>query len=226
MSSLLESLEEHLATTIAWFPYILTVTIASMAVLTMNIPFMMFTIGLIFIVLITWPLGIGLHYATTFTSRFKVPLWSPGSKCSIVPPIIGSDSQLQSIFVPSTWILVLTFTLTYMMQSAAYTFDTNGLPPWLTDEQKISASNGMILAIFVICILGVWLSIHRYFTGCEELVPVLMGMIFGVGGSIAWYTIANKCPRWIGDFFGISARFPLNVSVIPDGAQAQCVAQS
>lgn len=226
MASLLESLEEHLAITIAWFPYILTITIASMAVLTMNIPFMMFTVGLLLVILVTWPIGIGLHHLTTFLSRGKVPLWAPGTKCGVVPPIIGADSSLRSIFVPSTWMLVFSFTIAYMLQSAIALLNDGGLPPWLTDDQSLAASNAANVAVCVSIILLLWLMIHRYFTGCEEIVPVIMGVAFGVAGSVGWYQLANTCPRWIADFFGISARFPLNVSVLPAGVSAQCSATS
>lgn len=285
---ILESLQEQLAITVAWLPFLLAVTIGTMGILTMNVPFMMFTAGLLGTLLGATALGKFLHVVTNFASlgrvplllvvvvgvigiitigamgilsmnaQFmmiagillgivlgsavlgkllnivtdsaslgRVPLWTPAPRCGVMPPVIPGDLKSVSIFVPSAWVMAVSFMLMYIFLAGAEMLRPGGLPPWITDgnhpEELQNARNTAVKILFTVGIVALWIILHRIFlTGCESPIPAILGLAFGTSAAYGWYKVAQACPRWIADIFGITARYPPAAATF-DG-EAECSA--
>lgn len=227
IATIIESLQEQLAITVAWLPFLLAATIGALGILTMNVPFMMFTAGLLGTLLIGTGLGNLLHIVTNFVSRGRVPLWTPAPRCGVMPPVIPADLKQVSIFVPSAWVVMVIFTLMYVFLAATEMLRPGGLPPWIVDgnhpEEQQQARNTAVTILFTVSIVALWILLHRLFlTGCESPVPAILGLVIGGGAAYGWYRVAQTCPRWIADIFGITARYPPAVAGV--GATVECSA--
>jgi hypothetical protein len=226
MQGILDILQDQLAITIAWLPFLLASTIGLLAILTMNVPFMMFTAGLVGTMIGGTVLGKVLHVVTNFLMRGRVPVWTPAPRCGVMPPVLPDDVQSISVFVPSPWIMAVTFMFVYIFQAGAEMLQPGGLPPWIDDgahpEELNNAQNTAVIILFTVGIVAAWILLHRMFlTGCESPVPAILGLVVGGVSAYGWYQIARTCPRWIADIFGITARFPPAATGL-DGASAQC----
>jgi len=121
--------------------------------------------------------------------------------CSLLPVARGDDSYSA---VPSVWVAVSSFFATFIFMNAANIYTQT---PARINKEKLAVQQrkGMgLISMLAVALLFVFLIIPRYWTSCETILGVVLGLIIGHAGGAAWWKILDACgPDVYPDIHGV-----------------------
>ena len=184
------------------FPNIITATLFVLGIMLGKIAWICIAGGAIVLILVVGVFQIIIGSITT--EKFNVPGAAAVSACSIIPP----NSILEESFsnIPSMWMSVTFFYLTYIVMNALTVYNTK---PAKAHGDSITVQNRKsmgTLSIITTVILLMCMVCMRYFLWgtCESIIGTLLGGVLGVVGGFLWWELLAACgPDVYPDIHGV-----------------------
>lgn len=184
------------------FPNIITATLFVLGIMLGKIAWICIAGGAIVLILVVGVFQIIIGSITT--EKFNVPGAAAVSACSIIPP----NSILEESFsnIPSMWMSVTFFYLTYIVMNALTVYNTK---PAKAHGDSITVQNRKsmgTLSIITTVILLMCMVCMRYFLWgtCESIIGTLLGGVLGVVGGFFWWKLLAACgPDVYPDIHGV-----------------------
>lgn len=121
--------------------------------------------------------------------------------CSLLPVARGTDEYSA---VPSLWVAISSFFATYIFMNAANIYTQT---PARINKEKIGVQQrkGMgLISMLAVALLFIFLIVPRYWTSCETIIGLLLGLGVGIGGGVTWWKILDACgPDVYPDIHGV-----------------------
>jgi len=132
------------------------------------------------------------------------PLDGPGAAiveaCSLLPTAVGGEYSA----TPSLWTAMSAFFATYIFMNAANLYTQT---PARINKEKIGVQQrkGMgLISMLAAVLLFVFLLVPRYWTSCETIFGLVLGLAIGVAGGVVWWKILDACgPDVYPDIHGV-----------------------
>jgi hypothetical protein len=184
------------------FPNTITATLFVLGIMLGKIAWICIAGGAIVLILV-----VGVFqklFGSLTTEEYNVPGAAAVSACSIIPP----NSILEASFsnIPSTWMSVTFFYLTYIVMNALTVYNTK---PTKAHGDSITVQHRKsmgTLSIITTVILLICMVFMRYFLWgtCESIIGTLVGGSMGVGMGILWWQLLAACgPDVYPDIHGV-----------------------
>ena len=120
--------------------------------------------------------------------------------CSLIPVADGSTYTA----VPSLWVALSSFVATYIFVNAANIYSQ---APARINRNKLAVQQrkGMgFISMIAAVLLFTFLLVPRYWTTCETIMGVILGLLIGMGSGWLWWEILNACgPDVYPDIHGV-----------------------
>ena len=109
--------------------------------------------------------------------------------CSLLP-IIKTEEYAA---VPSAWTSMTTFFISFIFMNAyhIYTAKTKHGNKNITPVQQRKGIG--LISMFAAVILFFFLVIPRYWTSCENIMGLILGLTLGIGGAVFWWYLLSAC---------------------------------
>ena len=184
------------------FPNTITATLFVLGIMLGKVAWICIAGGAIVLILV-----VGVFqklFGSLTTEVYNVPGAAAVSACSIIPP----NSILEASFsnIPSTWMSVTFFYLTYIVMNALTIYNTKPTKAH-SDSITVQHRKSMgTLSIITTVILLICMVCMRYFLWgtCESIIGTLVGGSMGVGMGILWWQLLAACgPDVYPDIHGV-----------------------
>lgn len=184
-STNITTLTELLSGILRFFPNSMLVTLFVLGITTGRIAWILVALGGLVIA------GLVLLTQSVFGSVFGGLGDFPGiavvEACSLVP--IAKGGVYRNI--PSLWVAMSSFFVTYILTNAIsiYTRQPLGVSK---DKLAVQQRKGMgLISMIAVLILFAFLLVPRYWTTCENIWGLVLGLVFGIGGGYGWWRILS-----------------------------------
>jgi hypothetical protein len=125
--------------------------------------------------------------------------------CTIFPVMTGDPAGIQCV-VPSYWMTMIAFAITYMYANAKMLYDKQAdskAPQYAIDARKSQA----IMSMMILTAFALFFTIARYASGCETGLGMIISWLLGGWLGFGWYKFMRACGLGrLDDLFGISNR--------------------
>ena len=122
--------------------------------------------------------------------------------CSMLPIARGADDSYSA--VPSTWVAVSAFFATFIFTNAANMYTQT---PARINKNKLAVQQrkGMgLISMLAVGLLFLFLLIPRYWTSCETIFGLILGLFIGHAAGVTWWKILDACgPDVYPDIHGV-----------------------
>lgn len=189
MPSSSTSVQELLSGILRFFPNSMIVTLAVLGVATGRLPWILISFGGLLTVIL----------ALTFQYMFgKIPFLGsdamPGvalmEACSLIPVAAGATYSA----LPSVWVATTSFFATFIFINAAQIYTQVPANPAKKDAIAVQQRKGMgLISMLAVSVLFVALLAPRWFTGCENIGGLIMGLAIGIASGWCWWTLLDAC---------------------------------
>ena len=197
MSSATNMIIEMLSGVLRFFPNTMIATLFVGGILLGKIPWVMASIGGIVITIGT----LTLQYVLTKTiAGLEMPGQTVIESCSLSPDIKGGNYMP----IPSLWVALSSFYATYIFRNAVNIY-TQAPKRTTTAVSSVMQRKGVgLLSMFAVLIFFLFLLVPRYWTNCETVMGVILGLVIGIVGGYCWWAIMNACgPNVYPDIHGV-----------------------
>jgi hypothetical protein len=199
------TIQELLSGVLRFFPNSMIVTLMILGIATGRLPWILVSIGGLLIVILT--LTIQYILGKTIISSGAMPSAAVLEACALLP--IASGATYSAL--PSVWIATTSFFATFVFVNAVRIYTQVPAPGVKTSKDGIpipvQQRKGMgMISMLAVSILFFMLVIPRWWTSCETMLGLLLGLAIGVGGGYGWWQILNACGSAIyPDIHGVQA---------------------
>lgn len=125
--------------------------------------------------------------------------------CTIFPVGTGDPTNIQCV-VPSYWMTMIGFAITYMWANAKMLYDKQAdskALQYAIDARKSQA----VLSMTILTGFAIFFTIARYASGCETGLGMIISWLLGGWLGFGWYKFMRACGLGrLDDLFGISNR--------------------
>jgi hypothetical protein len=192
-------------------PTVLGVTLFVAGIALSVMPWVLFALGGVVLLLILWFIQYMLNQTVGFgTDTTTGPGAALLQACALLPV-----STTPFTHYPSAWIAMVTFYCVYIMRNAANVYQTKPIKA-SRDSIGVQQRMGMGLISFVttlivlLCLIVLRFyftgtnitSFHAFFlgqTGCENGVGALLGLVIGLLWGVGWWTVLHICDSTLSD---------------------------
>lgn len=181
-------INEFLSGAHRYFPNMVTVTLIVVGLLLGKINWVLVGIGAILVTIVVLTLQYSIGKALP-TLGATTPGLEMIAACSMLPTAGGAYNTL-----PSVWIALSMFYLTYILKNAAniYTTKPTKLPAAAIPVQQRKGLG--LISIVATALLMLTLLIPRFLSGCEtSIIGVILGVALGISAGSLWWNILNAC---------------------------------
>jgi hypothetical protein len=109
--------------------------------------------------------------------------------CSLLPIIKTEEYSA----VPSAWTSITSFFTTFIFMNAYHIYTakrTHGSKETTPVQQRKGIG---LISMFAAIILFVFLIVPRYWTSCENIMGLILGLTLGIGGAVFWWYLLSAC---------------------------------
>jgi len=192
----MSNLVELMSGILRYFPNTMIATLFVLGITTGKLAWLLVSIGGILIVILTLviqymfqkSLGIG-----------PIPGAAVIEACSMLPVAGGEYSA-----IPSVWVATSSFFATYIFMNAANIYSQT--PARINkDKLAVQQRKGMgLISMIAVILLFIFLLVPRYWTSCETILGIVLGLIIGHAGGVGWWKILDACgPDVYPDIHGV-----------------------
>jgi len=125
--------------------------------------------------------------------------------CAVFPVMSGDPSGIQNV-VPSYWMSMIAFAITYMWANAKMLYDKQAdtkAPQAAVEARKSQA----VLSMMILTGFAIFFTLARYASGCETGLGMILSWLLGGWLGFGWYKFMRACGLGrLDDLFGISNR--------------------
>ena len=190
MSSTTTTITELLSGILRFFPNSMIVTLLLLGITTGRLCWILVSIGGILTVVLTQSLQYLLGRSLGF-GPYPFPGAAVVDACSLLPSSSSASAASASTAIPSVWIATSTFFITYILVNAVSVYTRQ---PLNVSKDKLSVQQrkgmGLISMIAVLILFG-FLLVPRWYTTCENIWGLVLGLAIGIGGGYGWWRMLS-----------------------------------
>jgi len=182
------ALTELLSGIMRFFPNTMIVTLLIVGAVTGKLPWILIAVGGLL-------LAAGILTLQYIFGKALGLGGMPGAEvleaCSLVPMITGPDVVYSA--VPSLWMAVSTFFLTYIFVNAMRVYSANPVNK-SKEALPVQQRKGIgMISMLATTVLFIFLLVPRYRTSCETMLGTALGVGAGVAAGWIWWHVLNAC---------------------------------
>jgi hypothetical protein len=182
MSNLLDVLSGVLR----YFPNTMTLSLFVIGMTLGRIPWVLVSIGGVIVAILTLAMQYFLSKAFNIGG---LPGPTMIQACSMIPIASGEYSP-----VPSMWITLAMFYLTYFITNASFVYSAP--TPSKVSQNSIQVQQRKsigIISLLAISLLFFFIVIPRFMTACETKLGAAIGGLWGIGAGVGYWYVLRAC---------------------------------
>ena len=195
----MSNLVELMSGILRYFPNTMIATLFVLGITTGKLAWILVSIGGILIVILTLLIQYMFLKSLGIGPLSDRPGASVIEACSMLPVAGGEYSA-----VPSVWVATSAFFATYIFMNAANIYSQT---PARINKEKLAVQQrkGMgLISMIAVSLLFIFLLVPRYWTSCETIMGIVLGLLIGHAGGAAWWKILDACgPDVYPDIHGV-----------------------
>lgn len=182
------TVQDLLAGILRFFPNSMIVTLAVLGIATGRLPWILVSIGGLLTVILA--LTIQYMFGKTIIGSGAMPGVALMEACSLLPVAAGATYSA----LPSVWVAATAFFATFIFINAAQIYTQVPANPAKKDAIAVQQRKGMgLISMFAISVLFVALLAPRWFTGCETVGGLILGLGIGISSGWCWWKLLDAC---------------------------------